>query len=131
MIIDNYMKQFSVRSNIVRLIDSNILKERIDRVKKYDSRYLEMIEENSSVLDIGCGDGVLLKELVDTKNVNGLGIEIDQNSVIKSLEKGLQVIQCNIDDGLQEFSADQWDYVILNQTLQSTRKPDFVMEFTK
>lgn len=88
----------------------------------------QLIEENSSVLDLGCGDGTLLENLVKTKNVNGLGIEIDQNSVVKSLEKGLQVIQGNIDDGLKDFEDNQWDYVILNQTLQSTQKPDFVID---
>ena len=88
----------------------------------------KLIPENSSVLDLGCGDGVLLKELVDNKKVNGLGIEIDQNCAIKALEKGLQIIQSNIDDGLSDFEDSQWDFVILNQTLQSTIKPDFVIE---
>ena len=88
----------------------------------------QLIEPNSSVLDLGCGDGTLLKNLVDKKNVKGLGIEIDQNSVVKSLEKGLQIIQGNIDDGLKDFENNQWDYVILNETLQSTQKPDFVIE---
>ena len=88
----------------------------------------KMITPNSSVLDLGCGDGILLKELVDGKNVNGLGIEIDQNSVIKALEKGLQIIQGNIDEGLNDFDDKQWDFVVLNQTLQSTIKPEFVVD---
>ena len=88
----------------------------------------KMVAENSSVLDLGCGDGELLKELVESKNVNGLGIEINQDYVVKSLEKGLQIIQDNIDEGLKDFENGQWDYVILNQTLQSTIKPDFVIE---
>lgn len=88
----------------------------------------KMVEENSSVLDLGCGDGALLQELVKNKNVNGLGIEIDQNLVIKALEKGLQIIQGNIDEGLCDFDENQWDYVILNQTLQSTVHPEYVVE---
>lgn len=88
----------------------------------------KMIAPNSSVLDLGCGDGVLLKELINGKSVNGMGIEIDQNSVIKALEKGLQVIQGNIDEGLNDFEDKQWDFVILNQTLQSTIKPEFVID---
>ena len=88
----------------------------------------KIITPNSSVLDLGCGDGVLLKELIEGKNVNGLGIEINQNSVIKALEKGLQVIQGNIDEGLNDFEDKQWDFVILNQTLQSTIKPEFVVD---
>ena len=87
-----------------------------------------LIPPNSSVLDLGCGDGVLLKELVDGKNVNGLGFEINQDSAVKALEKGLQVIQGNIDEGLLDFEDKQWDYVILNQTLQSTIKPDYVVD---
>ena len=46
----------------------------------------------SSVLDLGCGEGILLKNLVDTKHVNGMGVEIDQNLVVKALEKGLQIM---------------------------------------
>ncbi len=87
-----------------------------------------LITPNSSVLDLGCGEGDLLKELVDGKNVNGLGIEINQNSAIKALEKGLQIIQGNIDEGLNDFEDKQWDFVVLNQTLQSTIKPDFVID---
>ena len=87
-----------------------------------------LIAPNSSVLDLGCGDGVLLKELVEVKNVDGLGIEINQNAAVKALEKGLQIIQGNIDEGLQDFEDKQWDFVILNQTLQSTIKPDYVVD---
>ena len=106
-------------------------KNNIKRAKGLKPNYeivSKMVAENSSVLDLGCGDGELLKELVESKNVNGLGIEINQDYVVKSLEKGLQIIQDNIDEGLKDFENGQWDYVILNQTLQSTIKPDFVIE---
>ena len=89
---------------------------------------LNMIEENSRVLDLGCGNGVLLKLLKDRKKVTGNGIEIDQKGVIQCLEKGLSVIQGDIDDGLKQFPDKSYDYVILNQTLQSTYNPDFVLE---
>lgn len=88
----------------------------------------EIIEENSSVLDLGCGDGILLRMLIDKKHVNGKGIEINQQNVIKSIQKGLSVIQGDIDEGLKDFSDKEWDYIILNQTLQSTEKPDYVIE---
>lgn len=88
----------------------------------------KIIDNNSSILDLGCGEGVLLDKLVTTKNCKGIGIEIDQDQVIKSLEKGLSVIQGNIDEGLKEFQEKQWDWVILNQTLQSTVKPDYVID---
>ena len=51
-----------------------------------------------------------------------------ENSVIKALEKGLQIIQGNIDEGLNDFEDKQWDFVVLNQTLQSTIKPEFVVD---
>lgn len=88
----------------------------------------EMVEEGSSVLDLGCGDGTLLRNLIDKKHVIGKGIEINQDNVIQSIQKGLSIIQGDIDEGLKDFSDKEWDYVILNQTLQSTEKPDYVID---
>ncbi len=87
-----------------------------------------MIEKGSKVLDLGCGEGNLLRMLIDKKNCSGIGIEINQNNVIKCIEQGLSVIQGDIDEGLKEFGDNEYDYVILNQTLQSTEKPDYVVE---
>ena len=92
------------------------------------STIVELVEENSKVLDLGCGDGSLLKMLKDKKNVYGKGIEIDQNCVIESIQKGVSTIQGDIDEGLMQFSDNEYDYVILNSTLQSTEKPDFVIK---
>lgn len=92
------------------------------------SSIVEIVEENSKVLDLGCGDGSLLKMLQDKKNVSGKGIEIDQNCVIKSIQQGVSTIQGDIDDGLMQFSDNEYDYVILNSTLQSTEKPHFVIK---
>ncbi len=77
---------------------------------------------------MGTGEGTLLKLLIDEKKCTGLGVEINQSAVIKSLEKGLSVIQGNLDEGLNMFADKQFDYAILNQTLQSVQKPDFVIE---
>jgi len=87
-----------------------------------------IVDEGAKVLDLGCGDGTLLAKLVKDKKVKGLGVEINQESVISSLEKGLSVIQGDIDEGLKEFQNQEFDWVILNQTLQSTEKPDFVID---
>jgi len=92
------------------------------------SEIVRLIEKNSTVLDLGCGDGILLERLIKEKNVSGLGVEIDQNNVIKSIHKGLSVIQGDIDEGLADFADKDKDYVILNQTLQSTQKPDYVIQ---
>lgn len=89
---------------------------------------LEIIENNSRILDLGCGDGTLLKLLKEKKNVKGQGIEISQDEVIKCLSKGLSVIQGNIDEGLKQFQTKSYDYVILNQTLQTTTNPEYVIE---
>ena len=87
-----------------------------------------MIEENARVLDLGCGNGELLKLLKENKKVKGNGIEISQKEVIQCLEKGLSVIQGDIDEGLKQFPDKCYDYVILNQTLQSVLNPHYVME---
>lgn len=88
----------------------------------------EMIEQGAKVLDLGCGKGNLLSNLIEEKGVNGLGVEINQESVISSLQKGLSVIQGDIDEGLKDFGDKEYDWVILNQTLQSTEKPDYVVD---
>ena len=87
-----------------------------------------LIEKGAKVLDLGCGDGTLLKKLIDEKNVHGKGIEINQENVIQALHKGLSIIQGDIDEGLEDFADKEMDYVILNQTLQSTQNPDFVIK---
>lgn len=89
---------------------------------------VDIVEENSSVLDLGSGDGTLLKMLKDKKNVQGKGIEIDENFVIQSIQKGVCTIQGDIDEGLKQFADKEYDYVILNSTLQTTEKPDYVIK---
>lgn len=89
---------------------------------------VSLIENGTKVLDLGCGDGTLLKKLIDEKNVHGKGIEINQENVIEALHKGLSIIQGDIDEGLEDFADNEMDYVILNQTLQSTQNPDFVIK---
>lgn len=88
---------------------------------------VDIVEENSTVLDLGSGDGTLLKLLKEKKNIQGKGIEIDENFVIKSIQNGVCTIQGDIDEGLKQISDKEYDYVILNSTLQSTEKPDYVI----
>lgn len=88
----------------------------------------DIIPENAKVLDLGCGDGTLFSKLIKEKNIKGVGVEINKDEVIKALDKGVAVIQGDIDKGLKQFPDKSFDYAILNQTLQSTEKPDFVMD---
>lgn len=89
---------------------------------------VKLVKENSKILDLGCGSGALFKMLIDEKNAKGVGVEIDENCVIEALEKGLSVIQGDLDEGLKQFPNKSFDYAILNQTLQSTNNPELVID---
>jgi methionine biosynthesis protein MetW len=87
----------------------------------------EMIEPRSRVLDVGCGDGELLK-LLESRGVDGRGIELSREGVNDCVAKGLAVIQGDADADLSDYPDDAFDYVILSQTLQATRHPRMVLE---
>jgi methionine biosynthesis protein MetW len=88
----------------------------------------EMIPEGARVLDVGCGDGVLLEYLVRTKNVDGRGIELSQQNVNACVARGLAVVQGDADTDLAEYPAQVFDFVILSQTIQATEKPAQVLQ---
>ncbi|MCX7704735.1 MAG: methionine biosynthesis protein MetW [bacterium] len=79
---------------------------------------IDLIEIGSRILDLGCGDGELLKILTEEKQCSGHGIEISEKLVYVCIEKGLNVIHGDIDSGLPEYKTGSFDYVILNQSLQ-------------
>jgi methionine biosynthesis protein MetW len=83
----------------------------------------ELIEPNTKVLDLGCGDGELLAWLAANKNVEGRGIEISSARVQRAIVRGVTVYQGDIDQGLADYPDQVFDYVILSQTLQETRQP--------
>ena len=83
----------------------------------------EWIAADRRVLDLGCGDGQFLAELQRTKKVTGYGIEIDPDNIVACIERGVNVIQGNLDEGLGEFDADSFDYVVMTQTVQAMRAP--------
>ena len=86
------------------------------------------VEVRSKVLDLGCGNGNILSELQKTKDINGLGVEIEEKNIEECLLQNINVIEQNIDDGLINFSNDSFDVVILSQTIQVLKNPDTALE---
>ncbi len=87
-----------------------------------------LVAPGSRVLDVGCGDGALLKLLEETCGVEGRGIEISQKGVNECVARGLSVIQGDADSDLIDYPDDAFDFVILSQTLQATHHPRVVVE---
>jgi methionine biosynthesis protein MetW len=88
---------------------------------------LEMVKNNSRVLDLGCGDGDLLSLLIQRKACHGTGIEINEKAIYKCVAKGLSVSHGDIDSGLSDYSSQRFDYVILNESLQQVLHPEKVI----
>lgn len=86
-----------------------------------------LIKPNSRVLDLGCGDGQLLNELINKKRINGLGIEISLEKIKKCLECGISVVQEDLNEGLKDFKNKSFDYVILSQTLEDITNPVYLI----
>ena len=88
----------------------------------------ELIENKSKALDVGCGDGELIKYLIENKTKDIRGLEISKESVQNCLSKGLPVIEGNAENDLMQFPNHSFDYVILSQTLQAFLNPDKVIK---
>ncbi len=85
------------------------------------------IKPAASVLDLGCGDGLLLRHLGQSRAVRGYGIEIADENVIACVRNGVNVIQSDLESGLSGFDAHSFDYVILSQTLQTVRQTEQIL----
>ena len=88
---------------------------------------LEMIEPDSHVLDLGCGDGELLSLLMKRNHCRATGIEIDEKAIYKCIEHGVTVSHGDIDSGLEDYGDQRFDYVILNESLQEILNPQKVI----
>ena len=86
------------------------------------------IPQGASVLDLGCGDGSLLRFLRDTRKVRGYGIEISDANIVACIRNGVNVIQGDLDSGLSGFETLSFDCVILSQTLQATRHTEALVQ---
>ena len=88
----------------------------------------DWISADSKVLDLGCGDGSLLDVLKREKSVSGLGIEIDAGKIKSCLEKGISVIEQDIDNGLENFGNQTFDFVVMSQSIQALKRPELALE---
>ena len=88
----------------------------------------DLIENNTRVLDVGCGDGTLMKYLKDKKNVDTRGLEISKDKVQICISKGLTVIEGNAEKDLKQFPDSSFNYAILSQTLQAFYNPERVID---
>lgn len=92
---------------------------------RYDLKVIaSWISPSSKVLDLGCGEGALLSHLRDSKQVEGIGIEKNEAKVISCINKGLSVLQGDINSEVQDYQDNAFDYVILSQTMQQVYAPD-------
>ena len=104
-------------------VNSNSQSTRVDLLLLAD-----MVEPDSRVLDVGCGDGALLRILAETRNVDARGVEISQSNVNQCVARGLSVVQGDADTDLINYPDKAFDYAILSQTIQATRRPRDVLE---
>ena len=85
------------------------------------------VPENSKVIDFGCGDGSLLKELFENKKVLGYGVEINDTKIEKCIKKGIPVIKLDIDKGLNDYMSSNFDLSIMARSIQCLKNPDLAL----
>lgn len=93
-----------------------------------DETIVAQIARGSRVLDLGCGDGRLLARLRDTHGASVQGVELDTHGILAAMDRGLPVIQANLDRGLEDFPDNSFDFAVLSQTIQQVRHPRMVLQ---
>lgn len=88
----------------------------------------QWIHAGSRVLDLGCGDGTLLKQLMQSKQIQGYGIENDREFIIAGIDNGINVLEQNLNDGLTDFPDNSFDTVLMTQAIQAMSRPDEVLD---
>ena len=102
-----------------------------NKIIKPDHKIIfDIIKNGSKVLDLGCGDGELLHNLVKVKKVKAEGIELNEEDIYSCIEKGLSVYHRDIENGLKDQPDNSFDYVVLNQIIQEIRNPEFLLDET-
>ncbi len=85
------------------------------------------IEPGHRVLDLGCGDGALLKHLFESRGIQGVGVDFEPANVLAALRNGVNVIQGNLENGLTDFADQAFDHVVLSRTLQTVRHTEGIL----
>lgn len=101
----------------------------LQRLERADFKVIAgWIRHDARILDLGCGDGTLLRYLSEQRNTSGYGVEIEDERVLACLKAGVNVIQGDLDRGLSDFADGSFDYVILSQTLQAVKSSERVVK---
>ena len=95
--------------------------------KKISKIINDWVPENGKVIDFGCGDGSLLKELTESKNVLGYGVEINDTKIEECIAKGVSVIKQDIDKGISEFESSNFDISIMARSIQCLKNPSLAL----
>lgn len=85
------------------------------------------VQPGERVLDLGCGNGALLRQLIDTRGACGYGVEIEDAKVLAAIQNGINVLQSDLEGGLAIFTDDAFDHVVLSRTLQTVRNTQAIL----
>ena len=88
----------------------------------------QWIPVGGRVLDLGCGDGTLMRSLADNRQASGYGLEIDAEQITTCISRGVNVIETDLNEGLDSFQNDSFDTVIMTYSLQVMRRPDQLID---